>query len=103
MFNPVAPYGYMLPTLYVFMADIENPDLFVCGCRTWICLDITRFMGCSAIHPAGPHGRLGRMLGIWIDPILRTLGVYTLKETNKSAVIMIHTIITENIHGRNII
>ena len=25
------------------MADIANPDLFVCGCRTWICLDITRF------------------------------------------------------------
>ena len=25
------------------MADIANPDLFVCGCRSWICLDITRF------------------------------------------------------------
>ena len=22
---------------------MTNPDLFVCGCRTWICLDITRF------------------------------------------------------------
>ena len=43
MFNPVAPYGYLLPTVYLFMADIANPDLFVCGCRTWICLDITRF------------------------------------------------------------
>ena len=30
-------------TVYLFMADIANPDLFVCGCRTWICLDITRF------------------------------------------------------------
>ena len=36
-------YIYLLPTVYLFMADITNPDLFVCGCRTWICLDITRF------------------------------------------------------------
>ena len=43
MFNPVAHYGYLLPTVYLFMADIANPDLSVCGCRTWICLDITRF------------------------------------------------------------
>ena len=43
MFNPVAHYGYLLPTVYLFMADISNTDLFMCGCRTWICLDITRF------------------------------------------------------------
>ena len=30
-------------TVYLFIADIGNPDLFVCGCRTWICLDVTRF------------------------------------------------------------
>ena len=41
--NPVAPYGYILPTVYLFMADIANPDLFVCGLRTWICLNMTRF------------------------------------------------------------
>ena len=40
---PVAPYGYRLPTVYLFMVAIANPDLFVCGCRTWICLDITSF------------------------------------------------------------
>ena len=40
-FNPVATYGYPFPI--GFMADIANPDLFVCGCRTWICLDINRF------------------------------------------------------------
>ena len=34
---------HMLPTMYLFMADIANPDLFMCGCRTCICLDITRF------------------------------------------------------------
>ena len=40
MFNPV---GYLLPTVYLFMAYVANPDLFVCVCRTWMCLDITRF------------------------------------------------------------
>ena len=43
MFNPVAPYRFLLPTMCLFMAYIANPDFFVCGCRTWICLDITRF------------------------------------------------------------
>ena len=43
MFNHVAPYRYLLPTVYLFVADIANPDLFVCCCRTWICLDIARF------------------------------------------------------------
>ena len=28
MFNPVAPYQYLLPNLYLYMADITNPDLF---------------------------------------------------------------------------
>ena len=32
--NPVAPYGYLLPTVYLFMADIVNPDLFACGRQT---------------------------------------------------------------------
>ena len=43
MFNPVVPYEYLLPTVYLFMANITHPALFVCGCRTWICLDITCF------------------------------------------------------------
>ena len=29
VFNPVAPYGYMLSDIYLCMADITNPDLFV--------------------------------------------------------------------------
>ena len=36
-------YSYLLPTVYLFVADIANPDLSVCGCRTCICLDIPRF------------------------------------------------------------
>ena len=29
VFNPVAPYGYLLFDMYLFMTDITNPDLFV--------------------------------------------------------------------------
>ena len=29
VFNPVAPYGYLLPNMYLFIADIINPDSFV--------------------------------------------------------------------------
>ena len=29
VFNPVAPYGYLLSDMYLFMADITSPDLFV--------------------------------------------------------------------------
>ena len=43
MFNPVAPYRYLLPNLYLSVVDIANPDLLACGSRTWISLDIARF------------------------------------------------------------
>ena len=26
VFHPVAPYGYLLSTMYLFMADIANPN-----------------------------------------------------------------------------
>ena len=29
VFNPVAPYGYLLPNLYLFITDITNTDSFV--------------------------------------------------------------------------
>ena len=29
LFNHVAPYGYRLSDMYLFMADITHPDLFV--------------------------------------------------------------------------
>ena len=35
-------HRYLLPNMYLFIADIANPDSFVCCCRTWISLDITR-------------------------------------------------------------
>ena len=29
VFSPVAPHGYLLPNMYLFIADITNPDSFV--------------------------------------------------------------------------
>ena len=29
VFNHVAPYGYLLSDMYLFMADITNPDFLV--------------------------------------------------------------------------
>ena len=29
VFNPVASYGYLLSDMYLFMADITNPDFLV--------------------------------------------------------------------------
>ena len=29
VFNPGAPYGYLLPNMYLFIADITNPDSFL--------------------------------------------------------------------------
>ena len=29
VFTPVASYGYLLPNMYLFVADITNPDSFV--------------------------------------------------------------------------
>ena len=43
VFNHVAPYRYLLPNLYLSVVDIANPDLFACGSRTLISLDITHF------------------------------------------------------------
>ena len=29
VFNPVAPYGYLLPIMYLFIANITNPESYV--------------------------------------------------------------------------
>ena len=59
VFNPVAPYGYLLSDMYLFMADITNPDFLVLSCRTWIGLDITCFCEQQPAWPkngkSGPH------------------------------------------------
>ena len=57
MINPVAPYRYLLANMYLFMADIANPDVIGCCCRTWISFVISCFYE-EQCHPAGLHGRL---------------------------------------------
>ena len=54
--------------MYLFTADIANPDLFVCGCRTWICLDITCFY--EVQHQPS---QLVRMAGLLNKTVNRTL------------------------------
>ena len=70
MFNPVAPYQYLLPNLYLSVADIANPDLFACNSRTWISVDNARFYeehcqpSSGFAWPAAPkHGNRAPLLG----------------------------------------
>ena len=52
MFNPVAPYGYLLSDMYLFVADITNPDSFnVVG--PGLISSSPAFVSSSASHPAG--------------------------------------------------
>ena len=61
MFNPVAPYRYLLPTMCLFMADIANPDLFVCVVvGPGFISTSPAFTRSRASHPAGQHGRLAQ-------------------------------------------
>ena len=55
VFNTVAPYEYLVSDMYLFIADITTPDLFVESCRTWIGIDIARFCE-QKRHQAGPQG-----------------------------------------------
>ena len=51
VFNPVAPYGYLLPNMYFFVADITNPDSFsVVG--PGLVSTSSAFVKSSASHPA---------------------------------------------------
>ena len=77
MFNPVALYRYLLPNLYLSVSDITNPDLFVCGSRALISLDIARFYeehfqpsSGSAWPDCPKNGNRAPLLGAgWVDII----------------------------------
>ena len=49
-----SPYHYLLPTMYLSVAHITNPDLFACG--PGFVSTSPAFMRSSASHPAGLHG-----------------------------------------------
>ena len=61
MFNLAAPYRHLIPTMYLFTAGIANPDLFVCGCRTWTHFSEEQRQPFSgSAWPAGPkNGKSG--------------------------------------------
>ena len=43
VFNSVAPYGYLLSDMYLFMADITNTDFLFRVVGPGLVSDITRF------------------------------------------------------------
>ena len=57
VFNPVAPYGYLLSDMYLFMADITNPDLLFKVVEPGLVSISPAFVSSSDSHPAGPHAR----------------------------------------------
>ena len=59
VFNPVAPFRYLLPNLYLSVANIAIPDLIACGSRSSISLDIARFYEEHCQPSCGAVGRTG--------------------------------------------
>ena len=57
VFNPVAPYGYLLSDMYLFMADITNPDFLFKVVGPGLVSTSPAFVSSSASHPAGPHAQ----------------------------------------------
>ena len=58
VFNPVAPYGYLLSDMYLFMAYLSQIQTFLFKVvRSGLVSTSPTFVSSSASHPAGPHGR----------------------------------------------
>ena len=55
--NPVAPYGYLLSDMYLFMAVITIQTFLFRVVRPELVSTSPAFVSNSASHPAGPHGR----------------------------------------------
>ena len=60
VFNPVAPYRYRFPTMYLYMAAIANPLVCVLFVGHGFVSTSSTFMRSSTSHPVGPHGRLAK-------------------------------------------
>ena len=58
VFNPVAPYGYLTPNLYLFMADNTNQSRLFNVVGPGLVSTSPAFVRSNASHPGGPHGRL---------------------------------------------
>ena len=55
MFNPVTPYGYLLHNMYLFIADIANPDSLCNVVGPGFVSTSPAFKRSRASHPVGPH------------------------------------------------
>ena len=55
VFNPVAPYGYLLPNMYLFTTDIANPGS---GGRGWRGGEWMIGLGLGFTNPVGTGGLL---------------------------------------------
>ena len=51
VFNPVAPYGYLLPNMQTRLFNVVGPGLVSTS---------HAYVRNSASHPAGPHSRLAQ-------------------------------------------
>ena len=60
VFNPVAPYGYLLSDMYLFMADITNPDFFVKVVGPGLVSSSPAFVSSSASHPLAGMPKNGK-------------------------------------------
>ena len=60
VFKHVAPNGYLLPNMYLFISDITNPALFFNVVGPGLVSTSPACLRSSASYPAGPHGRLAQ-------------------------------------------
>ena len=63
MVNPVAPYRYLLPNLYLSVEDIANTDLLRVFVGPGLVSTSPTFMRSSTSHLAGPHDWLAQKNG----------------------------------------
>ena len=55
--NPVTPYGYLRPNLYLFMVDTQT-QIYLCVFVGPVFISTSHaFMRSSASHPVGPHAQ----------------------------------------------
>ena len=57
VFNPVAPYGYILSDMYLFMSDTQIQTCLFKIVGPGLVSTSPALVSSSASHPAGPHGR----------------------------------------------
>ena len=60
VFKPVAPYRYLLPNLYLYVAGIANQTCLCEEVAPGLVSTLPAFMKSIASHPVGRHGQLAQ-------------------------------------------